>query len=105
LLYIIIPTNIQEFKLTSNSDLLRDLHHLLTQHKGKKIIVFFQTVRIAELFSLVVTHAGWSVRMLHGRMDQNERSTIFDDFMQSKFDVLFSTNVAARGLGIHMAKI
>lgn len=38
--------------------------------------------------------------MLHGRMDQNERSTIFNDFMQSKFDVLFSTNVAARGLDI-----
>ena len=62
--------------------------------------MFFQTVRIAELMRHTFTHAGWSVRMLHGRMEQRERSEIFDDFLESKFDVLFSTNVAARGLGI-----
>lgn len=38
--------------------------------------------------------------MLHGRLNQHERSNIFDEFMESKFSVLFSTNVAARGLGI-----
>lgn len=65
-----------------------------------KIIVFFSTCASVmfhgELFSLMGFRAG----ILHSGIKQDRRARIFDEFCEGKIKILFSTDVAARGLDI-----
>lgn len=65
-----------------------------------KIIVFFSTCASVmfhgELFSLL----GFKAGMLHSGIKQDRRGRIFDEFCDGKIRILFSTDVAARGLDI-----
>ncbi|KAI5191194.1 ATP-dependent RNA helicase DDX18/HAS1 [Nematocida minor] len=65
-----------------------------------KIIVFFSTCASVmfhgELFSLLGFNAG----MLHSGVKQDRRARVFDEFCEGKIKILFSTDVAARGLDI-----
>ncbi|KAH9386007.1 ATP-dependent RNA helicase DDX18/HAS1 [Nematocida major] len=66
----------------------------------EKAIVFFSTcasvVFHGELFSLL----GFNLGMLHSGVKQEKRARVFDEFCAGKKKLLFSTDVAARGLDI-----
>ncbi|EHY64382.1 hypothetical protein NERG_02553 [Nematocida ausubeli] len=66
----------------------------------EKVIVFFSTCSSVmfhgELFSLL----GFSAGVLHSGVKQDRRARVFDEFCEGKIKVLFSTDVAARGLDI-----
>eukprot|EP00252_Welwitschia_mirabilis_P023654 TRINITY_DN674_c0_g1_i1.p1 TRINITY_DN674_c0_g1~~TRINITY_DN674_c0_g1_i1.p1 ORF type:complete len:578 (-),score=68.04 TRINITY_DN674_c0_g1_i1:457-2190(-) len=76
------------------------LSPLITEHaKGGKTIVFTQTKRDAD-------NLAWSLRgvlqceALHGDISQSQRERTLDGFREGHFNVLFATDVAARGLDI-----
>lgn len=48
-------------------------------------------------------HPGIPLKCLHGRMKQEKRMAIYSEFCEEKRSVLFSTDVAARGLDFNRA--
>lgn len=66
----------------------------------EKIIVFLSTcasvIFHGELFSLL----GFNLGILHSGVKQDRRTRVFDEFCSGKIKILFSTDVAARGLDI-----
>ncbi|GAM23265.1 hypothetical protein SAMD00019534_064400, partial [Acytostelium subglobosum LB1] len=63
-------------------------------------IVFAHTVKTAEALYHRMTQEGFSVTILTGRMESNNRFKEIDNFRQGKTKVLITTNVLARGIDI-----
>ncbi|KAI5181576.1 ATP-dependent RNA helicase DDX18/HAS1 [Nematocida sp. AWRm80] len=65
-----------------------------------KVIVFFSTcasvIFHGELFSLIKFQVG----ILHSGVKQDKRAKVFDEFCNGDLKILFSTDVAARGLDV-----
>lgn len=127
-MYLFTLSNIhtpQEYMLTQNIDIVDDLNAVIRANIDKKIIVFFQTVKISTLYADTfekneivvelddmegsvretadkerVKHITAKIMKFNGKMDQETRSAVFADFLNRKSGVLFTTNIAARGLGI-----
>ncbi|KAH0615387.1 hypothetical protein JD844_004570 [Phrynosoma platyrhinos] len=91
---------------------------ILGKFKGNKMVVFFSSYEQVDfhhaLFQKVLAGdlvAGVHERLqlppsalafvrLHGDMKQEERTAVFQDFLQSKTGILLCTDVAARGLDL-----
>jgi superfamily II DNA/RNA helicase len=111
--------------LTQNIDIIDDLNAIIRANINKKIIAFFQTVKISQLYadafekteivvelddmegSIRETAVKEGVKQItakvmrfNGKMNQETRSAIFTEFLERKSGLLFTTNIAARGLGI-----
>ncbi|XP_025904991.1 probable ATP-dependent RNA helicase DDX31 [Nothoprocta perdicaria] len=86
--------------------------------KGNKMIIFFSSCEQVEFYyKLLLTvlsgdleseqHEHFSVSSthlqflrLHGNMEQEERTEVFQEFLKSKTGILLCTDVAARGLDL-----
>ncbi|KAI5171896.1 ATP-dependent RNA helicase DDX18/HAS1 [Nematocida sp. LUAm3] len=72
----------------------------LLKGSKQKIIVFFSTcasvIYHGELFALLKFNVG----MLHSGVKQDRREKVFDSFCSGDLQILFSTDVAARGLDV-----
>ena len=81
---------------------LNAVYSFIKTHLKHKIIVFLATcsqVRHAwELFCQL--QPGLPVMALHGKLVQEKRTKIYQNFLQKPHAVLFATDVAARGLDI-----
>lgn len=66
----------------------------------EKVIVFFSScasvIYHGDIFSLLK----FNVEVLHGGVKQDRRSRVFDAFCSGALSILFSTDVAARGLDV-----
>lgn len=76
------------------------LKRLLTQESIKQVIVFTatraDTIRLAQL----LTEQGVDATSLNGDLSQSARNKVMDSFARGHFNVLVSTDLAARGLDI-----
>ena len=79
------------------SELLRVL---IKQNKFKSILVFVGTKRAADNISNKFRKKGFKADSFHGDLTQEERVYTLDDFKNKDIQILFSTDIAARGLHI-----
>ncbi|CAM8951624.1 unnamed protein product [Rhodiola kirilowii] len=73
---------------------------LITEHaKGGKCIVFTGTKRDADRLAYAMARS-YKCEALHGDISQNQRERTLSGFRDGSFNILFATDVAARGLDI-----
>ena len=78
----------------------RQLQWLLENETFDKAIVFFNTRNMTEEVGARLQAKGIRSGVLHGEMDQPERRRIMNLMRDGRINVLFATDVAARGLDI-----
>mmetsp|Transcript_17377 Transcript_17377/g.32956 ORF Transcript_17377/g.32956 Transcript_17377/m.32956 type:complete len:925 (+) Transcript_17377:131-2905(+) len=87
---------------TSNEGVNREamLLALLTRTFTKRVIVFFDTKADAHRMMIVCGLCGIKCAELHGNLTQVQRLEALEQFREGSVDVLFATDLAARGLDI-----
>jgi superfamily II DNA/RNA helicase len=76
------------------------LRHLFTQEKWKQVLVFVATRYASEHVANKLYQAGIYATALHGEMSQGARQTVLQEFKDSRWEVLVTTDLAARGIDI-----
>ena len=76
------------------------LRHLLKTEKYGQVLVFMANKRATDNIAMKFKKYGVSAQSFHGDLDQQERNETLQDFKQKKVQVLFATDIAARGLDI-----
>ena len=76
------------------------LRHLFTQEKWKQVLVFVATRYASEHVANKLYQAGVYATALHGEMSQGARQTVLQEFKDARWEVLVTTDLAARGIDI-----
>ncbi|MES2480648.1 MAG: DEAD/DEAH box helicase [Pseudomonadota bacterium] len=76
------------------------LHHLLQAHPGERVLVFVATRHAADHVARKLDQRGLYVTPLHGEMSQGQRTEVLRQFRTGGFDIVVTTDLAARGLDI-----
>ncbi|KAI5191583.1 ATP-dependent RNA helicase DDX18/HAS1 [Nematocida sp. AWRm77] len=96
----VTPTTLQQSFIVCGEDKRFSLLFSFLKQTKEKVVVFFSTCASVsyhgELFSLLK----FNVAQLHGGIKQERRAKIFDGFCSGEIQILFSTDVAARGLDV-----
>ncbi len=81
----------------NRSPLLREL---LKKHNFNKVLVFMANKRASDNIAAKFRKYGFLADSFHGDLTQDERNYTLDEFKTKKIKILFSTDIAARGLHI-----
>ena len=65
---------------------------------GYKVLVFFTTARMAQLYSELFSALKWAVLEMHSRKSQPHRTRVADQFREGSNLIMFSSDVSARGM-------
>ncbi len=76
------------------------LVHLLKKEETKRAIIFCSTRSTVELVAKNLRSNNIKADMIHGKLSQNRRLELIDDFNKGKISILVASAVAARGLDI-----
>src|SRR3989344_4896400 len=76
------------------------LVNLLKTEKSEKVIIFCSTRTTVELIAHNLKKQGLKNAMIHGKLTQNKRLNVIDDFNNGDMNILIASAVAARGLDI-----
>jgi len=76
------------------------LRHLFIQEKWKQVLVFVATRYASEHVANKLYQAGIYATALHGEMSQGARQTVLQEFKDARWEVLVTTDLAARGIDI-----
>jgi len=76
------------------------LRELLKTNRWKLVLVFIATKRAADNIAQKFRKYGYEAESFHGNLEQEERRYTLEDFKNKKINILFSTDIAARGLDI-----
>ncbi|KIK02284.1 hypothetical protein K443DRAFT_97105 [Laccaria amethystina LaAM-08-1] len=76
------------------------LYTFLKKNLKKKVIVFFSSCNSVKYHAELMNYIDVPVLDLHGKQKQQKRTNTFFEFINAETGILFSTNVAARGLDI-----
>ncbi len=76
------------------------LQHLLKTNNFKQVLVFVSNNRAADNLAVKFRKYGFNAESFHGNLDQDERVFTLEDFKNKKIDILFSSDISARGLHI-----
>ncbi len=76
------------------------LRHLLKTHKWKKVLVFMANKRACENIAMKFRKHGFSAEAFHGDLVQEGRNWALQALKEGKVNILFATDIAARGLHI-----
>lgn len=88
----------QKFYLVE--DKLNALCHILCDKKPESCMIFVNTRQEVESVYDALELHGVSVDKLHGKMEQDLRYQVMNDFKKRKFRILITTDVAARGIDV-----
>jgi len=90
----------QAYMICNLQDKMDVVWSFIKTHLSSRIIIFFSTCKqvkfVYEAFRRL--RPGTPLRCLHGRMSQQKRLVVYQQFCESKAGVLFATDIAARGL-------
>ncbi|KRY00701.1 putative ATP-dependent RNA helicase DDX10, partial [Trichinella pseudospiralis] len=90
----------QNFVVCKEEDKLNYFWSFLRTHTKCKVLAFFTNCKqvrfVYEAFRRL--QPGLTVLHLHGSMSLQKRVSVFKEFQRKKFVVMFSTDIAARGL-------
>jgi superfamily II DNA/RNA helicase len=76
------------------------LRHLIQQNKWQRVLVFVATRYACEHVANKLYQAGVFATALHGEMSQGARQEVLEEFKDSRWEVLVTTDLAARGIDI-----
>ncbi|MFY9141999.1 DEAD/DEAH box helicase [Sulfuricurvum sp.] len=76
------------------------LRHLLTTEKWEQVLVFMANKRAADNIAMKFKKYGFEAESFHGDLVQEDRTYTLNQFKAKKIKILFSTDIAARGLDI-----
>jgi len=76
------------------------LRHLLKENDWEQVLVFMSSKRATDNIAAKFRKHDIKADSFHGDLEQEERNYTMDAFRAKKFRVLFSTDIAARGLDI-----
>ncbi|MBG9388445.1 DEAD/DEAH box helicase [Caenimonas aquaedulcis] len=76
------------------------LRHLVQEGKWERVLVFVATRYAVELVAGKLYDRGVYAVPLHGDMSQGRRTEVLQDFKDGRWDVLVTTDLAARGIDI-----
>jgi superfamily II DNA/RNA helicase len=76
------------------------LRHLLQQEGWRRVLVFVATRYATEHVARKLRERGVRAATLHGDMSQSQRREVLQDFKDGGWDVLLTTDLAARGIDI-----
>lgn len=76
------------------------LRHLIQHHKWQRVLVFVATRYACEHLANKLYQAGVFATALHGEMSQGARQAVLEEFKESRWEVLVTTDLAARGIDI-----
>jgi ATP-dependent RNA helicase MSS116 len=85
-------------RLQEQMDLVFDLLDVEHQKPNHKIIVYFTTARLAQLFAETSVAMGLPTLEIHSRKSQAQRQRASDNFKDGTNVTLFSSDVTARGM-------
>jgi ATP-dependent RNA helicase DeaD len=96
---VVSPQSItHRFCFVTDKYKLQKLEHYLKEENPVQAIIFCNSKRGGALLSSKLRKAVDSLEYIHGGLDQNTRTSIFNRFKQGKIRVLIATDVAGRGL-------
>jgi len=76
------------------------LRHLIKNNDWKLVLVFMATKRATDNIAQKFRNHSIEAESFHGGLEQDERIYTLEDFKNKKIQVLFSTDIAARGLDV-----
>lgn len=76
------------------------LRHLLREHNWKKVLVFMANKRACENIAMKFRKHGFNAEAFHGDLVQEGRAWALQALKEGKVNMLFATDIAARGLDI-----
>jgi superfamily II DNA/RNA helicase len=76
------------------------LRHLVKQEGWRSVLVFVATRYATEHVARKLYDRGIRAAPLHGDMSQSHRTGVLEDFKNGRWDVLVTTDLAARGIDI-----
>ena len=76
------------------------LRHLIAEQKWERVLVFVATQFAADRVAAKLYKAGLYATPFHGGMSQGARTQALAEFKQQQWDVVVTTDLAARGLDI-----
>ena len=76
------------------------LHKILKENNFSKVLVFMANNRAADNIAAKFRKYGFKAESFHGNLEQEDRLFTLDEFKTSKIDILFSSDIASRGLHI-----
>ena len=76
------------------------LRYLITNANWGQVLVFMANKRAADNIAVKFRRYGFEAESFHGNLDQEERNSTLNEFKSKKINVLFATDIAARGLHI-----
>jgi ATP-dependent RNA helicase DeaD len=91
----------QNYFMVEKSEKLSVLSHILEQERAGLSIIFVNRQDVAEFLKKNLRKStSLEYEIIHADMSQGRRNRIIKDFANQKFDVLITTDMAARGLDI-----
>ena len=78
-----------------------ELRALLAELMGVqayKVVVFFVTARVTQLYSELFVNLGWPILEMHSRKSQPHRTRTAEQFRNGTDLIMFSSDVSARGM-------
>lgn len=76
------------------------LRHLVQQGGWKRVLVFVATRHATEQVARKLRERGVPAAALHGEMSQGQRTDVLAGFKEGRWEVLLTTDLAARGIHI-----
>ena len=76
------------------------LQKILKENNFSKVLVFMANNRAADNIAAKFRKYGFKAESFHGNLEQEDRIFTLDEFKTSKIDILFSSDIASRGLHI-----
>ncbi|MBW2217821.1 MAG: DEAD/DEAH box helicase [Deltaproteobacteria bacterium] len=86
------------FRFLSDKERLPVLKQYFKEENPRQAIIFCNSRRNGELLFRKLKGVVDSLEYIHGGLDQNKRTSIFDRFKRNKIRVMIATDVAGRGL-------
>lgn len=90
----------QQIAMISEEEKMPYLVNLLRKNKDAYAIIFCNTQYMTSLVAIWLEQMGFKVKPISGRLPQNTRTKLLQDFRDKKITILVCTDVAARGLDI-----
>jgi len=81
------------------------LLHILKENEGKSIIVFTNSISHTKKIYSIFSFFDFKLTVLHSKMQQSQRIKNLDKFRKKEVNVLFRTDVGARGLDVPLVDI